>query len=122
MASAAAPSASTITVDEDFIRARVGFDLALKSAQGNHSSLTTLSFKGVEIMRAPEWLPQMTAAVGANTYCTELDLSQTGLTDLALQQLAATFAVPLSARAYRARAEKARADSTQDSGAALRMC
>merc|ERR1719230_259077 len=45
-------------------------------------------------MRVPEWLPAVAAALASNTTCTELDLSQSGLTDAGVQQLAATLAVP----------------------------
>jgi hypothetical protein len=83
-----------IEVDEDFVRARVDFELKLKTAQGNHGLITELTFRDVQLMRKPEWLKQMADAVAANTACTSLDLSHSGLTDLALQQLAATLAVP----------------------------
>ena len=82
------------SVDEDFVRARVVWEMALKNAQGNHSSMTTLSFKDVQLLRKPEWLPQLADALAKNTTCTELDLSNTGLTDVAVQQLAAALAVP----------------------------
>lgn len=83
-----------VSVDEDFVRARVDFELALKSVQGNHTSLDKLSFRKVQLLRSPDWVPQMIAALIANTVVTELDLSQTGLTDVALQHLAAALAVP----------------------------
>lgn len=83
-----------VEVDEEFIRARVDFELKLKQAQGNHFSMDTITFRGVQLQRKAEWFKQMTEAIAVNTTCTELDLSQTGLTDTALQQLAATLAVP----------------------------
>ena len=51
------------SVDEDFVRARVVWEMALKNAQGNHSSMTTLSFKDVQLLRKPEWLPQLADAL-----------------------------------------------------------
>jgi hypothetical protein len=81
-------------VDEEFIRARVKYELVLKQAQGNHIGFTTLDFKGVEVTRSAEWMQQIAEALVTNTTCTTLDLSETGLNDTALQQLAATLAVP----------------------------
>lgn len=81
-------------VDEDFIRARVTFELALKTAAGNHAHFTTCSFKGCQLTRDKGWMKQLLDALVTNTTCTELDLSESTLTDGALQQLAATLAVP----------------------------
>ena len=83
-----------VEVDEDFIRARVEFDLAMQSASGNYTSMTKLSFSKVQLMRSADWLPRMLEAIAANTVVTELDLSSCGLTDTALQQLAVKLAVP----------------------------
>lgn len=83
-----------VEIDEDFIRARVVYDLAMKSAEGNYTSMSTLSFKNVELLRDKSWLPRLAEALSKNTTCTELDLSSTGLTDEAVQQLAASLAVP----------------------------
>jgi len=47
-----------------------------------------VSFKGVELCRNPEWMKQLCEALGENTTVTELDLSGTGMTDAAVQQLA----------------------------------
>lgn len=82
-----------VEVDEDFIRARVTFEMALRQAQGNHSSLKSLSFRNVELLRDKSWVPQMLEALAVNTTCTELDLGNSGLSDTALQQMAATLAV-----------------------------
>lgn len=97
-----ASSASTTTwkssplspAEEADVRAKVDFDLALKRAQGNHFSMDSLSFKGVELTRKPEWMKQLGEAISANTTCTALDLSESALSDTALQQLAMVLALP----------------------------
>lgn len=73
------------------IEARVSFELQLKQVTGNYRFQSTISFKGIEICRQPEWIKQLGEALGENTTCTELDLSGTGLTDAAVQQLAITL-------------------------------
>ena len=80
--------------EEADIHARVDFDLALKRAQGNHSSFAELSFQGVQLTRKVEWMPQLCEALVPNDTCTLLNLSNTGLDDKALQQLAVVLAVP----------------------------
>lgn len=80
--------------EEADIHARVDFDLALKRAQGNHFSFAELSFQGVQLTRKAEWMPQVCEALVANDTCTLLNLSNTGLDDKALQQLAVVLAVP----------------------------
>ena len=81
-------------IDEDFIRAKVAYDMALRNAQGNHSSFSKLSFRDVQMMRDESWVPRMLEALADNTTCTELDLCNTGLTDVALQKMAVTLAAP----------------------------
>ena len=84
-------------IDEDFIRAKVAYDMALRNAQGNHSSFSKLSFRDVQMMRDESWVPRMLEALADNTTCTELDLCNTGLTDVTLQKMAVTLAAPLDA-------------------------
>ena len=70
------------------IGARVEFELALKQMQGNHRTMNKISFKGVQVCRQPEWIRQLIEALAESTTCTELDLSNSGMTDAAVQQLA----------------------------------
>jgi len=70
------------------LEARVEFELALKQLAENFRLITKISFKGVELCRQPTWIQQLGKTLGENTTCTELDLSGTGLTDAAVQQLA----------------------------------
>lgn len=68
------------------IEARVSFELALKQFTYRHCK--QVSFKGVEVSRQPAWIQKLCEELGDNTTCTELDLSSTGLTDSAVQQIA----------------------------------
>ena len=81
-------------VDEDFVRARVMYDLALKRAQGNHFHFTTLDFKNIQMTRSPDWVPDLAKALAENTTCTCLDLSNATMNDTALQKLVVGLAVP----------------------------
>lgn len=76
------------------VHARVDFDMALRRLQDSHALQFNCSFRGVHVTRKPEWMPKLCAALSQNTTCTELDLSDSALTDVALQSLAATLAVP----------------------------
>ncbi len=76
------------------VHTRVDFDLALKRVRSNHFSFDECSFKGVNLLQQPEWVGQVAEALVENTTCKTLVLSECGLTDGALQQLAATLAVP----------------------------
>ncbi|KAL1530019.1 hypothetical protein AB1Y20_000944 [Prymnesium parvum] len=70
------------------IEARVSFELTLKQVKGNYRSIHAISFKGVQLCRKPEWIPQLVEALKENDTCTELDLSGTEVTDAGVQQLA----------------------------------
>ena len=92
----AVPSANkaemgAIDESKEDLEARVTFELALKELAYNHKLITAISFKGVDICRDPHWIQKLGEALGENTTCSELDLSSTGLTDVAVQQLAATL-------------------------------
>jgi len=78
-------------VDELAIRERVSFDLALKNLAGNYSSFTTISFKGNALGRHKDWIGELCSTLAQNTTCEELDLSETELTDEALQRLIVAF-------------------------------
>jgi len=80
-------------IDTVAVIGRVNFDMALKRVQGNHFSFDTLEFKNVALSSDPERIKRLAEALKDNTTCTALDLSESGLTDSALQQLAATLAV-----------------------------
>jgi hypothetical protein len=104
-ANAAKPMTATISastaelaaasgVDAVAVVAKVNFDMALKRAAGNHFSFDTLSFNGIELSRDSEWIKQLAEALKDNTTCTALDLTNSALTDTAMQQLAIGLAVP----------------------------
>lgn len=83
-----------VQVDEEFVKARVMYDLALKRAEGNHFSFDTLDFNGVQMTRSPDWVPRLAEALAKNDTCTCLDLTNATMTDSALQQLVVGLAVP----------------------------
>jgi len=83
-----------LTAEEEAdVHARVEFDLVFKHLEGNHAAMDKLSFKGVQLMRKPEWMVKLCEALGKSTTCKTLDLSNTRLTDGAVQQLAIMLAV-----------------------------
>jgi len=87
-------TASGLTPEEEAnVHRRVEFDLAFQRLQGNHVHFDKLDFKGVSLMHKPEWMTRLCETLGANTTCKALDLSATGITDAAVQQLAITLAV-----------------------------
>eukprot|EP00966_Prymnesium_polylepis_P031295 727688-Prymnesium_polylepis.1 len=90
-ASAPPPRAAETKEDLD---SRVTFELALNQLAENFRLITTISFNGVELCRKPEWIRKLLEVLGKNTTCTELDLSSTGLTDAAVQQLAIALTSP----------------------------
>jgi len=88
-------------VDVEAVHARVAFDMAIKRAEGNQRFFDTLSFNGVQLTREAEWLKQLCEALSTNETCTALDLSESGLTDAAFQQLAAVLALPTRCKKLR---------------------
>ena len=76
------------------VHARVDFEMALRRLQGNHVLFKELSFKGCQLTRRPDWMPQLCEALTVNDTVTALDLSDSGLNDGALQQLAIALCVP----------------------------
>jgi len=90
----AAEMAAASGVDAVAVVAKVNFDMALKRAAGNHFSFDTLSFNGIELSRDPEWIKQLAEALKDNDTCTTLDLTNSALTDTAMQQLAIGLALP----------------------------
>lgn len=91
---AAVQAAAAASVDPAEVHARVDFEQAIKRAQGNHASFSTLDFRGVQLTLKPEWVGQLGEALKANDTCATLCLAECGLTDGALQLLAATLFVP----------------------------
>lgn len=77
---------------QEDIRRRVTFEIALRRLAGNHSSFSSLDFKGVELAHNPAWIKQLGDTLAKNDTIIELDLSGTGLNDAALQSLVATLA------------------------------
>jgi hypothetical protein len=76
-----------LSPDEELrIRDKVTFDLALKRVTQEHC-FANVSFNEVKLGAHPEWVGELLEALAANTRCTALDLSGTGLTDAALQRL-----------------------------------
>lgn len=79
-------------IDAAAVRDRVDFDIPLRSLKGDHSSMSSLSFKGVKLGDHQDWVSELCAALAINTTCTKLDLSDASLSDEALQK----FAIALS--------------------------
>lgn len=89
-----AKMAAASGVDAAAVVAKVNFEMALKRVQGNHASFDTLSFNGIELSRDSDWIKQLVEALKDNDTCTELDLTNSALTDATMQQLAIGLAVP----------------------------
>jgi hypothetical protein len=87
-------AAKPAAVDVEDVHNRVDFDMAMKRVTGNHVGFEVLSFKGVALTWKPEWIGQLGSALASNETCKTLELTECGLTDGALQQLAASLAVP----------------------------
>lgn len=75
-------------IDEGAIHDRVTFEISLRNLQGDHSSFSRISFAGVQLGANDEWLNLLLDALAKNTTCSELDLSNSGLTDASIQRIA----------------------------------
>ena len=80
--------------DMEAIREKVTFDLALKRVTGDYASISSLSFKGIALGNHPEWIAQLCTALTTNHTCNQLDLSDTSMSDEALQKIAITLFSP----------------------------